>query len=412
MDNKSGGTMPASTKRMRTSADSYSRKRRVGVWLARCVLAVGFLAGLYFSVVPMGRAQARAVLILPDLLSASLPPWQAPAAEPISSVQTTMTSSTGTVYLDIYSPTARPPVVPGAWEGMLFIPGVGDERFVPQVVNLSKALARIGIVTMVMTTPALIANRLDVNDENAVVQALHVLQRWPGVDPKRVGFFGVSGGGALLSFAAADPRTEGQVAFVALIGSYFDATMLLENIGRRAQVVNGQMEPWQPTDYTLEVLTETLVPVLSNTDASLLLQAFGSGQEKPLSPDQVAQLSPGSQAFYHLLAGDQPGHVRANMAAMPAAAREHLADLSPSRVIGNIHAPVYLLADRNDQFVPASQSVSFAAALASLHRPYDFAEFGIFQHAEVRSNLSISPQVLGDSWHLFLLLTKALQVGT
>jgi len=255
---------------------------------------------------------------------------------------------------------------------------------------------------MVMTTPALIANRLDVNDENAVVQALRMLQHWPGVDPKRVGFFGVSGGGALLCFSAADPRTEGQVAFVALIGSYFNASVLLENLGSRAQIVNGQMEQWQPTDYTLEVLTETIVPVLANTDASLLLQAFGSGQMAPLSPDQVAQLSPGSQAIYHLLAGDQPGHVKANIAAMPAAIRKLLSDLSPSRVIGDIHAPIYLLADRNDQFVPASQSVSFAATLASLHHSYDLAEFGIFQHAEVRSNLSISPQVLGDSWHLFL----------
>ncbi|HYB00902.1 MAG TPA: hypothetical protein VED37_11845 [Ktedonobacteraceae bacterium] len=80
MDNTSGRPMPSSTKRVRTSADSYSRRRRVGVWLARCALAVGFLAGLYFSVVPLGRAQAHAMLILPDLLSASIPPWHYPSA--------------------------------------------------------------------------------------------------------------------------------------------------------------------------------------------------------------------------------------------------------------------------------------------------------------------------------------------
>ncbi|MBF6591796.1 MAG: hypothetical protein IVW57_14910, partial [Ktedonobacterales bacterium] len=192
-------------RRARTSA------RHGHTWgnqLARVLLVTLFLLGAVASLTPWGRAATRGMMLLPALVAASqLPPIVA-SGEPIRHTAPTVPSQGGSVSLDVYEPTATPPAVPGAREGVLIIPGVGDERREPQLINLSESLARAGLVAMEMTTPALINYTLAPVDSDAVVQAFQALQRWHGVGASRVGILGFSAGDALASLAAADPRIQ------------------------------------------------------------------------------------------------------------------------------------------------------------------------------------------------------------
>ncbi|HEX7736391.1 MAG TPA: hypothetical protein VF458_16170 [Ktedonobacteraceae bacterium] len=389
------------------------RKARSGRWrwLARGLLVLCFAGAFFCSVFPDGRAAVRALTILPDILSASHPAWQKPVVEPVTRTRETLPSASGTVFLDVYAPAAGVPPVPGSREAMLVITGVGDNREEPQVVNFLQTLARAGIVVMDVTTPALIADRVDAVDRDAVVQAFRHLQHWPSVGATRVGMFGISAGSALICLAAADSRIRDQVAFISLLGPYFDTTTLLETLGRRGQTLDGKLQPWQPVAVPLQALSSTIAPYLPAGDGAILVNAFASYPASALNAEQLAQLAPESTAIYHLLAGDQPGRVAANLAALTPQLRAALISLSPSSVVGQLRAPLYLLHDRNDQFVPVSESREFAAALARLHRVYDFAEFGIFQHADVRAG--VGPfQLLGDGQNLFRLLSKVAQAGS
>lgn len=394
-------------------ADKTGRRKRifVGRWLARLVLLLCFLVGLYLSLFPSGRALTRAIMIVPGLISAAQPSWEDAVVDPVEHVQKTISSTVGLVYLDVYEPSDSAPAIPSTREGLLVIPGVGDERQDPQLINFSETLARAGVVVMDITTPALIAYRLDAGDEDAVVQAFQSLQHWPGVSPERVGLFGISGGGALMCLAAADARVRHQTAFVTLFGSYFDATTLLQTIGQRELLVDGQTQPWSPVDVPLQVLANTIMPYLSSVDGQLLTGAFDPGGSESLSSSQIAQLSPDGAAVYHLLAGDERNQVEANIKALSPTVKQLLVSLSPSSVLDQISAPVYLLHDRTDQYVPFTQSRDFAAALAHIHHPYDFAEFGIFQHVEVRSGLGAG-QVLVDGANLLRLVSEVVQIGS
>jgi len=406
--NSEAVTPDTSPSRMRVKR---SRRLHLGMWLARFLLLLGFLSGFYFAVLPVGRATARSLLVLPGLLSVDQPVWQEPVDEPVTHTQLTLPSSVGTVNLDVYAPTDSVPPVEGSREAILVIPGVGDNRQDPQLVNFSQTLARAGVVVMDMLTPALLNFRLDPNDTEAVVQSFQKLQTWPGVGAQKVGLLGFSGGGPLMCLAAADPRIQKQVAFVTLFGSYFNATTLLQTIGKRELTVDGQTQPWQPVYVPLQVLANTLAPYLPTSDGLALTTVFGPNGGGTLTSIQLGQLSPAGAAAYHLLAGDQPGLVAANLAALPAAAKTVLKSLSPSSVLNQIRAPIYLLHDRNDQYVPFSESYDFAAALAKLHHPYDFAPLGIFQHVEVRADLGWT-QVLGDARNLLRVLNEVVQAGS
>jgi dienelactone hydrolase len=378
--------------------------------IARAALVLIFLFGFFFSVLPVGRAATRALFTLPALILASQPGVLSAAEEPVQHIHKTIQSNSGPVYLDVYEPTSPPPPVPGFREGMVVIPGVGDSRADPQLINFSQALARAGVVVMDITTPTLINYDLSSNDSDAVVQAFKALSHWPGVGANRVGIIGLSASDALACFAAADPRIRDSVAFITLFGGYFNARTLLQAVGRRALDVDGHMQPWQPQYVPIQVLSNVIAPLLPPTERYRLVNALTPGGI-PFTPADLAGLSPDTVAVYHLLAGDEPGQVNRNLAALSSPIQALLKDLSPSRVINSIHAPIYLLHDRNDQFVPFTESRAFAAALIGIHHPHDFAEFGIFQHVEVRSNLNVW-QLAGDSTSLFRILTETMRPGS
>lgn len=395
-----------------TQASSVDAKRGrgwrgAGTLVARGILALALLASALLSLTPTGRAATRAALLLPALVDATEPAPLLIAGDPIRHTQTAVVSRDGAVYLDIYAPTTPTPTVPGAREGLLLIPGVGDNRTVPQLVNLAQSLARSGIVAMAMTTDTLISYELAPTTVDAVVAATLALQRYPGVGPGHVGIIGFSAGGSLGALAAADPRIRDTLAFALSFGGYYDATSLLRELGQRALPVGGKLVPWQPDPVPVQTLTNTLGQVLPASDRTLLSSGFNIVNGVELSPADQARLSPAGQAAYHLVTGDQPDRVDANLAALPPEARPLLVALSPSAVVARLHAPIYLLHDQSDIYVPFTQSRDFAAALARIAHPHKFVEFSIFQHVEVKSGLGVG-QMLRDGWSLYLVLLAAL----
>ncbi|PWT77415.1 MAG: hypothetical protein C5B60_02750 [Chloroflexi bacterium] len=394
---------------MADGKSAYYRQRlsRIGAWIARGLLALLFVGGLFFSLVPVGRAAARSALLLPALITQSEPPPLVLAGDAVRHIQTTINSQDGTVYLDIYEPDTSPPPIPGAREGIVVISGVGDNRQVTQLVNLLTSMARIGLVVMLVTTQTLINYDLAPTTTDAVVQTVLNLQHYPGVNPQHVGILGFSAGGSLAALAAADPRIQRTLAFITLFGSYYDARTLLRDFGRRAQEVDGKLVPWTPNAVPVQVLTNAIADTFSNSDGTVLRGGINSSTGLSLSPADVSSLSPPAQAAYHLLAGDQPSRVDANVALLSPQAQALLLRLSPSSVVGKIRAPIYLLHDRNDVFVPFTQSRAFAAELAQLGHSYRYAEFSIFAHVEIKTGLGIAP-LLQDGARLYQLLTSML----
>lgn len=384
------------------------RLRAAGTLLARVALLAALLLSLFLSLTPTGRAATRAALLLPALIGASEPGVLLLAGDPIRHTQRIISSDDGPVYLDTWAPTTAPPLLPGSREGLLLIPGVGDNRNVEQLVNLAESLARAGIVTMALTTDTLISYQLAPTTVDAVVEATLALQRYPGVGRGAVGIIGFSAGGSLGALAAADSRIRDSLAFVLSFGGYYDARSLLRDMGRRAISVDGKLVAWNPDPVPVQTLANTLRPVLPPLDYARIVSGFNVVSGVYLPPDSVAKLSPVGQAAYHLVVGDEPDQVDANLAALaPGGGQALLTSLSPSAVVGRIHAPVYLLHDQSDIFVPFTESRDFAAGLAHAGHTHEFVEFTIFAHVEVKSGLGIG-QELRDGLALYRMLLLAL----
>ncbi|GHO82782.1 alpha/beta hydrolase family protein [Dictyobacter formicarum] len=322
----------------------------------------------------------------------------------------TIASQSGPVYLDIFMPTGSGPVIKSARGGVLIVPGVGDNRQVPQLINLSEAFARTGLIVMDMTTPTLMDYDISVQDTDATVQAFKKLESLPGMVGRHSGMIAFSGGVPLTCFAAADPRIKDDVAYVAAFGGYFDTRTLLETFGSRSMMIDGKAEAWHPINVPIQVLTNMTTKKFSYDEQTTLRTALASNAQ-PLTGVQLQTLSPGAQAVYHLLKGDEPQQVANNMKLLPPDIQQLLADLSPKRVIKDIRAPIFLLHDRNDGSLPVTETREFDAALTRLQHKHEYVEFHIFDHVEVRSGLNLG-QLAGDGFHLFSILDNLLYAGS
>jgi hypothetical protein len=369
--------------------------------------------GGFFSLFPLGRALTRSALMLPALISASQPAPLVLAGDAVRFKRLTLSSSIGPVFLDIYEPATPPPPGPGGREVIIDVPGAGDNREVSQLVNLSEAMAREGIVFVNVGTPTIFDYRVSAQDGEAVVQAFEYMEHWPGVNPQRIGILAFSVGDLLASTGAADPRIRDRVSFLAFLGGYVDVTTLIETVARRSQDLNGQVQSWQPIETDLYTLSRTVGSLLTPTDQKLMQQAFPltANLAPPLNSQQLAQFSPDGIAYYHLLEGDEPDLADRNLAVLSPPMKALLTQLSPLSVLGQMRAPIHLLHDRNDPSIPFTQALEFAAALGRLHHPYDLAAYSIFSHVQVASNLDLA-QLLGDGTKLLEVLTGILQVGS
>ncbi len=413
-DTTVGGNQPSTKRGIRPDSPATRPRRtwQLGQRAAQVALAFLLGAGCFLSFFPWGRAFTRSALLLPALISASEPAPLVLAGDSVRFMRITISSTVGPVFLDIYEPTTPPPPIPGGREAVITLLGAGDNRALPQFINFAQAFAHEGIVVVNVGTPTLFNFQVSAQDGEAVVQAFELLEHWPGVDPHRIGIIPFSVGDLPACVAAADARIRDRVAFLGVLGGYFDVTSLLRTVGRRAQDVNGQTQPWQPISTDLYVLARTVSGLLSPAENKLLQKAFPLNNiGPPLTVQQQAQLSPDAAAIYHLLEGDEPGSVDRNLAALSPQMKALLTQLSPMSVINQIHAPIQLLHDRNDPSIPFTQAQEFAAALARIHHPYDFAAYTIFSHVQVKSNLDLV-QLLSDGSKLFQTLYSILLVGS
>lgn len=229
---------------------------------------------------------------------------------------------------------------------------------------------------------------LDGDAVNDLVQAALVLPRLDGVIDAPVGLIGFSLGGSLALLAAADPRLQNRVAFVAAMGAYFRLTDMLT-----AATTQGTLL-MPPSQYAI---VASLVATLPDPDRELLESALDSGRESPLQA--VAQIETGSvgpraRNILGLLRNRDSSRV-ASLASAIDDLPAMLAALSPESVIDRLTVPIWALHDERDRYVPFSQFEVLRSAAAG--RPnWTFLATRLFEHTEPLPPMLDPRRLLGD----------------
>lgn len=277
------------------------------------------------------------------------------------------------------------PGTPAAARGVLTLPGgagphpavvlaLGAEAAAPddpRVARLTDALSRLGIGALHPLSPPLASGLVEPPELERLVGAWRALGHHARVRPDRVGFVGLSVGGALSMIAAADARIADDVWFVFAVGPYSHAGLLAAETASGVFAADDGRHEWEPRAITRRVLLRSLTSVVGDEERAAALLAPGGYDE---ATTRLAEADP--------------------------ALAEWIVALSPIAHLDGLAAPLYLLHDREDRFVPWSHSEQIAA----VRPPEVYHETDIFEHVDPQPD-SVGPLVT-DGWRLWRLFAR------
>jgi Dienelactone hydrolase and related enzymes len=196
-----------------------------------------------------------------------------------------------------------------------------------------------------------------------------------------VGLFGFSLGGSLALLAAGDDRLRHRVACVACMGGYFRLVDMLTAATAGVVGANGEtISLAAPSVYTVSA---SLIAHLPDKDRKLLERALNERPDAPLEAmSRIPGESVGAQAqvVLALLRNRDPGAVSSILQDLDGAA-SMMTKLSPETVIPRIGAPVWVLHDERDRYVPSQQSRLMREAVAG-RANFKFFSIRLLEHTE------------------------------
>ena len=257
----------------------------------------------------------------------------------------------------------------------------------PRVRRLTDGLARTDLATLLVRAPRLIDGAVTADEVPLLAGAFVALRAHPRIRPDRVAFVGLSVGGSIAIAAAADPAIADRVWFVLAIGPHYDSRTLLASIAGRAYREAGAIVPWSPDDEAERIMAGTLLAALPAADAAAIVAG-----EPPASADGAIV-----RDLLRRPDLDEAERLIARLSTQTGAA---LDAVSPRSYIAGLRAPLYLLHDRSDAFIPWPESDAIAAAA----HPAVYHRLDLFEHVDPHPrNARI---LLRDGWRLLRLFTR------
>ena len=259
-----------------------------------------------------------------------------------------------------------------------------------RVRRLTEGLARSGFAVLLTLGGALADGLVLPSEAPRLAGAFEALAAHPRVRADRIGYVGLSAGGSLAIVAAAQPEIADEVAWVLAIGPYYDAaTLAVAVLSHAARGPDGTAAPWEPEAIPRRVVRRTLLAALP-------------AAERDAIEGGVAPSSPAGAAVAALLDRPPIAVAEALIAGLGPEQRALLEAVSPRHRIAGLRAPLYLLHDRGDAFIPWTESEALAAA----HPPAVYHRLDLFEHVDPDpGNLG---HVLRDGWRLLRLIARVM----
>ncbi len=303
--------------------------------------------------------------------------------------------------------------------GLVLIHGVNETgKDDPRIIWVADLLARAGFVVLTPDFTGFKSLTLRASDIDEIVASARFLQaRMAGDRPDRVGVVAFSYGAGPAVVAAADPAVREHLRFVVSFGGYYDLANVITFVttgrydyrGEQGQLAPNPYNRWIFLKYNLDLLNDPL-------DRVILSEITRHKAERPLVEAEplAVNLTPEGRAIYELIGNRDPARVPGLLRRLHPAVAAQIARLSPSRVMRDVRARLFIAHSNPDEFIPFTESLRLAEAAPDPSRVH-LAILGGFRHVRPE----FPPLTWGSFWDfylaegrkMFLLVYRLLRIG-
>jgi dienelactone hydrolase len=331
-------------------------------WLVGLLLLAGIGLGATW---PWWRDLGLAALLIGELTHPEREGLMARLTDAPAVSRVTFRGSRRAMEALLYAPRS-----PGSRAAVILVHGVVETgKDDPRLVWAARLLARAGFVVFTPDFLGFKSLTLRTSDIGELVDSFRYLEsRRDVVRPDRIGLFGFSYGAGPMLIAAADPAIRDRVRFAISLGGYYDLRNVIRFITTGTYEHGGQAWHLTPHDYPRWIFFRYNLDLLGDARDRRLLAEIAEAKAKDERVDATPlarDLGPEGRAAYEVLTNRDPARVEALLAATGPLLREHLVVLSPARIASDIRARVYLVHSDPDPFIPHTESLKLAEALAS-----------------------------------------------
>lgn len=330
------------------------------------------------GLLPPVQTRGKALAVLAESLGL---PFPRPFAPSVARAEVSLGRITG----DLYLPPSSSP-------GIVLVHGAASRgKDDPRLVRAARAIARGGRVVFV---PALelAERRFEEGDLERIVASTLALSEHPLVQGP-VTLVGISYGGSFALVAAADPRLEGRIGYVAVFGAYFDLVGVVQAITSGVSLVDGDRIGWKPDPEAEGILREVALDLVPAEQRRAL--------EAALESADPGSLREAARRLYDVLTNRDPTRTLDLVARLPDEAQRMFRRFSPSSVADRITVPVVAMHSRNDPAVPYGEAIRLVRGLPGTR----LASVGSFSHVELEGGWL---DAAGDLWRAWQFATWVL----
>lgn len=242
--------------------------------------------------------------------------------------------------------------------------------------RVSTAMAKVGIVSVVPEIPLLAEEYVLEDSIPDFAATFKYAEEQAFAKKDKIGFAGFCVGGSLSLISASDKQISDRVAYIVLISPYFDNLKTVEAIVTKSDIIDGKQIPWQPNELSVKVARNGLLAYLGNTEERRKLQEILEGNGT--LNDSEYFFSKSAILIYETARADTREKFEEVVSRYPADGKRDFDLISPKNYIDNLNpdTKLFVLSDKNDTFVPLSETRAFRNSFDGLR----FTEIDSFEH--------------------------------
>jgi acetyl esterase/lipase len=265
--------------------------------------------------------------------------------------------------------------------GLILVHGVNEVGKADARIRwAAQMLCRAGFSVLVPDFLGFKSLRLRPADIQEIADSFLYLSSRPDlVRPDRIGIAGFSYGAGPTLIAGCDPRLRDQIDFIISFGGYYDLMDIIEFVTTGHYSYRGQSFFQAPDEYTQWIFLHYNLDLLSQEGDRRILQEAEVWKEGSKRADLVSRLSPEGKAVYNLLNNKDPGKVAGLSSQLSPRVRQYIEVLSPSRLVKDLKAYLFVIHGVPDPFIPHTESLRLFDSLSQQQRSH-LALLRIFTH--------------------------------